>query len=437
MSIIKWSGKIKCVALIVPISIMIVIILLLAKDTLKDNYEVIFADAFYCNSCYVTKKGELYFVGLNADNVYSESSIVTKPIKINTGQSIVKKAVCSLNSILYLDEKGDVYIVGSYKTQSGKSKQTDVPVKIEGLSNIVDIAAGEMHYMALNNDGIVWSWGKNECKQVSSKIASTEYWKPYKINIQDVQKIECGYYTSCVITKNNVILWGENSFQINANERFDDYYKLNIDNAKEVSIGRNHLIIQTDKDLIGYGSNYFNQLGNDESSLLQGEIIDIELEKIDAVSCGYTSSTFLSDGRMYLLGDIDPFDGDENTDFKLIEANRTFDQITSRGFHIIAYGRDGLIFRGNNNWGQCAENIRKNKRNSVSNMIALVDTGVYWAEELLDCRGDVDVRPENKSLCNLKQGNNQIFDDVYDDSHGTAMMGLMLDCKIKNGKILK
>ena len=151
----KWSSIIKYIILIVLILILTITISWFVKDNHFDNNEIISADAFYCNSCYVTKEGELYFVGLDEDKVFSESTIITKPTKINTGSNVVKKAVCSLKAILYLDELGDVYIVGNYVTKNGENEQTNTPIKVDGIKDIVDIDAGEMHYMALSKNGVV------------------------------------------------------------------------------------------------------------------------------------------------------------------------------------------------------------------------------------------------------------------------------------------
>jgi alpha-tubulin suppressor-like RCC1 family protein len=41
-----------------------------------------------------------------------------------------------------------------------------IPIQTVGLSNIVAIAAGEYHNLALKSDGTVWAWGYNSHGQL-------------------------------------------------------------------------------------------------------------------------------------------------------------------------------------------------------------------------------------------------------------------------------
>jgi alpha-tubulin suppressor-like RCC1 family protein len=50
--------------------------------------------------------------------------------------------------------------------QSGGNAATDAPVLVDGLSDIVAIAAGQQHSVALRSDGTVWAWGSNNTGQI-------------------------------------------------------------------------------------------------------------------------------------------------------------------------------------------------------------------------------------------------------------------------------
>jgi len=40
------------------------------------------------------------------------------------------------------------------------------PVRVQGIDNVVDIAAGFRHSLAVKSDGTVWAWGANEFGQL-------------------------------------------------------------------------------------------------------------------------------------------------------------------------------------------------------------------------------------------------------------------------------
>ena len=45
-----------------------------------------------------------------------------------------------------------------------------VPVKVKDLSNIIAIAAGGDHCLALSRNGTVWAWGNNDCGQLGNGL---------------------------------------------------------------------------------------------------------------------------------------------------------------------------------------------------------------------------------------------------------------------------
>ncbi len=353
-------------------------------------------------------------------------------IKINTPTK-VKKAVVSLNSIAYVDIDNNVYMIGIYgRNNRGEYLRTSSPRKVMKLENIKDIKAGEMHFLALDYDGNVWAWGENDCKQVSND-EYMQQWEPKKIeDLTGIEGIECGYYTSCAYKKDSAYIWGEDAFQLTDYNIIRDKYVLDINNIKEISMGRNHMVVRTLNQIFGYGSNSFGQMGDKEEAL-NGE--EIEIENVERISCGITSTTFIIEGKVYYLGDINPFDDiREKNEVSLYNINlKNVINIECKAYNLIAMSNSNIEIEG-----YAEESADLNNANSEEQKrlkIALIDTGVDTSnEEILKMlnisNNDNNPKFKGVSQWNLCKGNNHVLEDASTDSHGTSMLGLLLGVQL-------
>ena len=87
-----------------------------------------------------------------------------------------------------------------------------IPRKIEGLNDIVAIATGIFHYLALSADGNVWAWEKNTQGQLGDGIEKTESQTPVKVkNLNKVVRIFVVSTHSFAIKENGMVCaWGNN-----------------------------------------------------------------------------------------------------------------------------------------------------------------------------------------------------------------------------------
>ncbi len=87
---------------------------------------------------------------------------LTMPARVKGLRHIVA-AAAGLGHSVALAEDGSVWTWGLNSSgQLGNgalSGQENVPAKVAGLSDIVAVAAGENHTLALRADGTVWAWG--------------------------------------------------------------------------------------------------------------------------------------------------------------------------------------------------------------------------------------------------------------------------------------
>lgn len=118
---------------------------------------------------------------------------------------------------LALKKDGTVWAWGSNAAgQLGESSATPqriVPAQIAGLSNVVAIAAGFQHSLALKNDGSVWAWGLNSSGQLGDGTLNDRPAPVRATGLTDAVAIAAGYHHSLVLKKEgSVWSWGNNSF---------------------------------------------------------------------------------------------------------------------------------------------------------------------------------------------------------------------------------
>lgn len=374
----------------------------------------------YFNSCYVTNEGQLFVTGLNLNKTYSDDTVLSSPVMIHTASKVVK-AVASLNAILYYDEYGDMYMLGMVGMENGEPKYSSEPVRMSNVKNVVDIEAGEMHYMALDIDGNVWVWGKNNSNQVSSESSVSYINMPVKKDdLKNIIGIECGYYTSCAYTNDSIMLWGEDGCGLTGESVFLDMYVIELQETQQISIGRNHMIIQANGELWGYGSNCFGQMGQIENDFLYGESLDIEVTQDLKISCGYTCSVFCINGKVYYLGDINPFCKGEGKGVNVLtELNTEFKEIVDvdiKAFHLVYTSKEGIYYVGDNTYGQCGTtviNIEENmNQEDCENLVAVLDTGF-----------DTNNITLMSALCGMEEKyKNNVSNIIYVDSGNITVM---------------
>ena len=111
--------------------------------------------------------------------------------------------------------------------QLGQGNTTNVysPVQVKSangspyLTDIIEIAAGSYHNLALAKDGTVWAWGYNRYGQLGNGKTSNSS-LPVKVKIgggsvdlTGVVSIAAGYYNSFAVRKDGTVwAWGYNNY---------------------------------------------------------------------------------------------------------------------------------------------------------------------------------------------------------------------------------
>ena len=121
---------------------------------------------------------------------------------------------CGNENTLILLQDGTVWTCGSnsYGQQARTGGNVVSPVRIDGLSQIVQIASGFGHCLALRTDGTVYAWGRGSNGQLGDgkkKNRST----PEIVDLPEITYIACGgKYSLCVTRDGSVYGFGDNEY---------------------------------------------------------------------------------------------------------------------------------------------------------------------------------------------------------------------------------
>ncbi|HLX71889.1 MAG TPA: immunoglobulin domain-containing protein, partial [Verrucomicrobiae bacterium] len=190
--------------------------------------------------------GQLTFPS-NLTNVLSIAATYWNGLAVVSGDTLVAWGLESASSgpgaiavgggAAELWVQSDGTVVGSGFDGEG---QTSPP---PGLSNVVAVAGGEYHGMALRSDGTVVAWGGNFSGQTNVPAALT-----------NVAAISAGYSFSMALQSNGtVFVWGDNtSGETNIPAR--------LSNVVAIAAGENHcLALKNDGTIVGWGDDSFGQ----------------------------------------------------------------------------------------------------------------------------------------------------------------------------------
>ncbi|XP_053088383.1 probable E3 ubiquitin-protein ligase HERC6 isoform X2 [Pangasianodon hypophthalmus] len=157
--------------------------------------------------------GQLAFPGTGGKDIAT-------PTSVNFNEQLVQIS-CGEQHTLFLTGSGQVLSCGrNSKGQLGRSKSRDtkLPVKIEGLGAVAAIACGQDRSLALCDSGQVFSWGAGGEGQLghSSPVAKCPKPVPFPIQLPfqiPVVQVACGNFHSLALTKGGeVFSWGQNKY---------------------------------------------------------------------------------------------------------------------------------------------------------------------------------------------------------------------------------
>jgi alpha-tubulin suppressor-like RCC1 family protein len=185
------------------------------------------------------------------------------------------------------------------------------PVAVLGLTNVIAVAAGQFHVLALKDDGTVWGWGLNQSGELGG-VATTDTPKQLtSLAGQHIIAIAAGdSFSLAVSDAGQVFAFGANdggqcgpgAAQVTLPQQ------AGITNAVQVTAGHAHLLalkqgVPPNRSVLTMGANSSGELGNGGTT---GQATPITLPGSTAldIAAGYDHSAAIIDGKLYVWGNV-------------------------------------------------------------------------------------------------------------------------------------
>ncbi|WP_068468395.1 PKD-like domain-containing protein [Candidatus Protochlamydia phocaeensis] len=212
---------------------------------------------------------------------------------------------------------------GNSNGQLGNGTNTDsnLPVQVGGgtpLTDVIAIAGGNEHSLALRSDGTVWAWGGNNLGQLGNGTNANSN-LPLEVGggtpLTNVIAIAAGInYSLALQSDETVWAWGENTNGqlgngtiTNSNLPVQTVDLVGIEGLKAIASGSYHsLALRSDGTVWAWGFNGYGELGNGtntDSSLPVQVGGGVPLTNVVAIAAGREQSLALkSDGTVWAWG---------------------------------------------------------------------------------------------------------------------------------------
>lgn len=164
------------------------------------------------------------------------------------------------------NQQGQLGIGDAYQYSSSPM---EVPLSLYEGEFIIDLQTGYAHAGILTSMGRVFIWGDNQYHQVSKNEASVIY-EPIEISVYDSKKIQSlalgGYHTGYVTDDRDIILFGLNTSGQLGNQNTSMFehqviYEYSDYRDVQIRLGFEHSAFILDQEIYMFGSNFNGQLG--------------------------------------------------------------------------------------------------------------------------------------------------------------------------------
>jgi alpha-tubulin suppressor-like RCC1 family protein len=313
--------------------------------------------------------GDNYRGQLGGGTAFRE--VESRPVQVSNLTDVVSVAAGHAHS-LALKSDGTLWVWGGNEhgeLGDGTTVQRNTPVRVSSLAGVVAVAAGSWYSLAVKSDGTVWSWGNNTYGQLGDGT-TTDRLTPVQVpNLTGVVAVAAGDSHSLALKSDGTLwAWGYNNGRLGDGTR-SPYMRStpvrvsSLAGVVAVAAGTYHsLAVKSDGTLWSWGDNIFGQLGDGSTAYSSMTPVQVpSLTGVVAVSAGHQHSLAVkSDGTFWAWGRNENGQlGDGTT----VEQRTTpvnllggVVAVAAGSYHSLAVKSDGTLWAwGNNVRGQLGD----------------------------------------------------------------------------------
>lgn len=252
--------------------------------------------------------GTVWVWGVIAEGQHGQvpqDGISIQPVPVQVpGISQVVSLAAGYAHALAVRRDGTVWGWGSnHRSRLGDGGQTPSgPVRqVRGLHGVEAVAAGINFSMALRRDGTLWAWGDNSFGGMGT--GSDRQPSPSPVALTNVRAISSGYTRMLALrTDGTVWTWGESVYFYEPQATHVRVQGL--DGVEKLAMGNNHMLaLRTDGAVWGWGFNGSGQLGDGTTTTRLTPVPLANLTEVVELAAGANHSLALrSDGTVWAWG---------------------------------------------------------------------------------------------------------------------------------------
>ncbi len=192
---------------------------------------------------------------------------------------------------------------------NGTTTDSNVPVDVSGIANVVSVAGGDQHSLALLSDGTIKSWGWNSSGQLGDGTTANKSTPVSVSGITNAVAVDAdGYASMALLSDGTVKAWGYNGTgQLGNGTTTNSSTPVSVSgitNAVAIAAGYYHfLALLSDGTIKAWGSNGYGELGDGTTANKSTPVSVSGITNAVAVAgCGHHSMALLSDGTVKAWG---------------------------------------------------------------------------------------------------------------------------------------